>query len=81
MLKKINKKNLAVMIVFLISLAIILHDLYIIVTILNTGWTLLGILTFCIAVIICELSYEYIENKIKDSESKSWRHAESYIVK
>ncbi len=69
-----NKKKIATLIfafiTFVISLALVLYDLTIIVIKLNAEWTFLGILTFLIAAIVAELSYEYLEDKIKDTDHK-----------
>ncbi len=71
-MKKYSKKKLATLIVavllFISSLAFILYDLTIIVIKLNAEWTFFGILTFLIAAIVAELSYEFLEDKIKDTD-------------
>lgn len=63
MKKKLNIKNLIMLIVHIISLIVIVYDLTIITVHLSSSWTLFGFLTFCIAVIAAELTYEYFVNK------------------
>ncbi len=66
-MKKINKKNLSILILNLVSLGVVLHDLFVIVTKLSVCWTAFGILSFCFFAMTLELSYEYLESKIKDT--------------
>lgn len=66
MKNKINKKVLAILIAFLISMTVVIYDLFIIATIFSSSWTILGSVTFCIACIIAELSYEYLNKKSAD---------------
>ena len=69
MKKRINKKNLTVMLLFIFSMSIVVNDIfYLFLNINNTvGFTLLGSITFVIAVIIAQLSLDYLEDKIKES--------------
>ena len=62
-MNKLNVTNLLVLIIFLLSLGLIIHDLINIIINFNAMWTPFGIITFFIAVIIAELSYEYLSKK------------------
>ena len=71
-MEKINKKNLAILILNLVSLLVVLYDLFIIVTKLSACWTVFGILSFCFFAINLELTYEYLESKIKDTDTQNY---------
>lgn len=86
-MKKYNKKKIITLILmsllFVFSLALVIYDLTIIVIKLNAEWTLFGILTFLIAAIVAELSYEYLEDKIKDTGQivRSSKSVSKHLVK
>ena len=63
MKKKLNVKNLIMVIIHIISLIVIIYDLTTIIIHLSSSWTLFGFFTFCIAVIAAEITYEYFANK------------------
>lgn len=67
-MKKINKKGLITLLVFSVSTLIVFYDLLTIITHFNATWTYWGIFTFCISAVVMELSYEYLESKIKDTD-------------
>lgn len=69
MKRRVNKKNLIVMLLFIFSMSIVVNDIfYLFLNIDKTvGFTLLGSITFVVAVIVAQLSLDYLEDKIKES--------------
>ncbi len=67
MKRRVNKKNLIVMLLFVLSMSIVVNDIfYLFLNIDKTvGFTLLGSITFVVAVIVAQLSLDYLEDKIK----------------
>ncbi len=80
-MKKINKKNLTILILNLVSLGAVFYDLFVIITKLSVCWTVFGILSFCFFAIILELSYEYLESKIKDTDINSYEMSVSTLIR
>ena len=62
-MKKVNKKNLIMLMIHLMSMLIVLYDLTIITIKLNSCWSAFGLITFCISAILMELTYEYLNKK------------------
>lgn len=65
-LRKIKWKNVALLIVGVISAIVILHDLYMLtiyswITGITCGWTWIGFITFMLAVFIVGNIYDYFE--------------------
>lgn len=63
MKKKLNIKNLIMLLVHIISLIVIVYDVTVITIQLSSTWTLFGFFTFAVAVIAAELTSEYFANK------------------
>lgn len=67
-MKKINKKNLFVFFVFCVSTGMVVTDILklLLATFDNKmcSWTFWGCLTFIVACIVAELSFEYIVEKL-----------------
>lgn len=74
MKKRINTKNLAILITFVISMIIVLYDLTILTINIAKigGWTAFGFITFLIAAGAMELSYEYLfDNKKREPQCEN----------
>ena len=71
-MKKINWINVSKLVMFLISIGVILHDLYMVtlhgyITGHQYGWTWLGFGTFILFCMIAGLIYEDFEEQIKST--------------
>lgn len=69
-MRKIKWRNVALLILFIISTCIVLHDLYVIVlkpffTTIVEGWTWYGLGTFTIALIISCSILDYFIDEFK----------------
>lgn len=62
--KKYNYKNIIILLIFIVTSFIILHDLYII-TIKNDSYNMYGFLTSIIIIYINITSYLYIDDELK----------------
>lgn len=66
---KINKKRVLATMLFLISLSIVLHDMYKltiepIFTSYLTGFTFIGFITFILNIYLLDISCEYIKKEL-----------------
>ena len=68
--RKLNIDNIIITLLFLLSLCLVFHDLYVIVikpllTTMIYGWTWYGLFIFIIALIVVMITGEYLLNEIK----------------
>ena len=67
--KRLNIKNLVMLMIFVISTSVVIYD-FVILTINIAkigGWTMFGFITFLIAVVFMELTYEYLFETKKEN--------------
>lgn len=71
-MKKLNVKNLIILVIFTISLFVVLYDItFITINIAKIGgWTLFGFVTFLLAAATLELTYEYLFENKKENRAK-----------
>lgn len=58
-----NITKILIFLIFILSMGLIIYDLITIIMNFNSTWTPFGIITFCVAAIVAELSYEYLNKK------------------
>ncbi len=63
-LKKINWFNLAIALIFLFSIFVIIHDLYLI-TFKLASFTIFGFITFILSVIVAYKTFKYLKKESK----------------
>lgn len=63
-LKKINWFNVAIALIFLFSIFVIIHDLYLI-TFKLASFTIFGFITFIFSVIVAYKTFKYLKKESK----------------
>lgn len=63
-LKKINWFNVAIALIFLFSIFVIIHDLYLI-TFKLASFTIFGFITFILSVIVAYKTFKYLKKESK----------------
>lgn len=70
--KKLNVKNLIIIILFLISCSLIVYDLLFLFFNISKsgGWTLYGLISFLLSVIVAQLTFDCINENLNKKKRK-----------